>query len=143
MGGRFKVTLDQLELSTIDKLGHAVEVDQQAQEHFVCGRAIFVDAGEVTEDGDAGDILAVEREHARGLRAEAAGPVWKRNMAMDTFMVHIVGRGDLGEKACDHFDDVRNRHGADLELPVLRRFSRDLRSRRLCQELLAGKALDM
>lgn len=41
-----------------------------------------MDAAEIAQDGDAGDVLAVEGEHARRLLAEAGGALWGRDLAV-------------------------------------------------------------
>lgn len=107
------------QLVPIDELRHAVKVDQQAEEYLVRGWAVFVDASEIAQDGDAWHVLTVKSKHARGLWAEVAGSVRRRDVAMNVFMVHVVGRRDLGEETRDHLNDVRHGHGADLKLPGL------------------------
>lgn len=119
VGSRFPPVLITIFLTAIDKLGHAIKVDQQAQENLIGGWAVFVDAGEIAEDGDAGDVLAVECENAGGLRAEIGSAVGRRDVAMDILMLHVIRGSNLGEQAGDHFNDVRDWHGADLKLPLL------------------------
>lgn len=118
-GRRFPLVLHPILLPAVDELRHAIKVNQQAQKNLVCGRAVLVDAGEVAEDGDAGHVLAVEGQDAGGLRAQVRRTVGGRNVAMELFMVKIIRGCDLGEQASDHLDDVRDRHAADLELPLL------------------------
>lgn len=127
-------------VSTVDKLGHAVEIDQQAEEDLVGGRAVFVDAGEIAKDGDAGDILAMKGENTGRLRTQVGGAVGRRDVAMYVFVVGIVGGGNLGEEACDHLNDLGDGHRADLEVALLRAIARGVRSG---QEFFAGQALDV
>lgn len=131
------------QLASVDQLRHAVEVDQQAEEHLVCGRTVFVNASKVAEDRDARHVLTVKSEHAGGLWAEIVGSIWRRDVAVDVSVVHIVGGGDLGEKARDHLNDVRDRHRADLKLPGLGSMAGDVGSMRLVQEFFAGQTLDV
>ena len=44
----------------VDHFRHAVEVDEEAEEDFVCGRAILVDARQIAGDCDGGDILPMK-----------------------------------------------------------------------------------
>lgn len=59
-----------LEVSLVDYLRHAVKINQQTEKDLVRRRTVFVDAGQVAQDSNAGYILPVESEDARGLRAE-------------------------------------------------------------------------
>lgn len=127
----------------VDQLRHAVKVDQQAEEHLVCGWTVFVDASEVAEDGDARHVLTVKSKHTGGLWAEIVGAVRGRDMAMDVIMVHVVGGGDLGQEARNHLNDVRDGHGADLKLSRLGSMAGNVGSMRLVQEFLTGETLDV
>ena len=69
-----------------------------------------MNAGEVAQNCDAGDVFPVERKDAGGLGAQAGGSLGRGDVAMHVFVVHIVGRGDLGEQAGNHFDDVAHGH---------------------------------
>lgn len=129
-----------LQAALVDHLGHAVKVHQQTQKDLVRRRTVLVDAAQVAEDRDAGHVLAVERQDARGLGTQAGGAVGRRDVSMHMLVVHVVGGRDLGQQARDHLDDVRHRHGADLELAFLTRSPGPLRLR---QELLAGEAVDV
>lgn len=102
-----------------------------------------MDAGEIAENGDTGNVLAMECEHTRGLRAEVGGAVGWRNMAMDMLVVHVVCSSDFGKEPCHHLDDVCHRHGTDLELPPCQSLTRNLASLGLCQKLFTGEALDV
>ncbi|EZF28224.1 hypothetical protein H101_08094, partial [Trichophyton interdigitale H6] len=97
----------------VDGLGHAVKVDEQADEDLVGGRAVLVDAAEVVEDGDAGHILAVKGQHAGCLRRQRA-LLRPGDVPVQVFVLAVVGRGDLGEQAGDHLDHVGHGHRADL-----------------------------
>ena len=44
------------------QLGHTVKVDEEGEEDFVRGRAVFDDAKEVGFERDGGDITGVESE---------------------------------------------------------------------------------
>jgi hypothetical protein len=57
---------------------------------------------------------------------------------MDVFVVGVVRGGDLGQKASDHLDDLRDRHGANL---ILSRPGWRMRTR--THEVFAGEALDV
>ena len=54
-----------------------------------------MDAGEIAEDRDAGNIFAMKRENTRGLRAEVVGAIGRRDVPMDVFMMLIIGRSNL------------------------------------------------
>ena len=101
-------------MSSIDHFGHAIEIDQQAQKDLVSGGTIFEDAVEIAEDGDARHILAVESQHARGLRAKTGRTIRRRYVLVDLLVVHVVGGRDLGEETGHHFNDVGDGHGANL-----------------------------
>lgn len=100
----------------VDALGHAVKVDEQAKKDFVGGGTILVDAGEVAEDGDCGNILAVEGEDASRLRAEARCALGRGDLAMQVLMLPVVGGGDFGQQACHHLYYVGDGHFANLVL---------------------------
>lgn len=102
-----------------------------------------MDACEIAQDRDARHVLTVKSEHAGALWAEVVGSIWRRDVAMDVFMVHVIGRGDLSEEARDHLNDVRDGHRADLKLPGLGSMARDMGSMRLVQEFFAGQTLDV
>ena len=127
----------------VDQLRHTVKVDQQAEKHLVCGRTVFVDASEIAQDGDARHVLTVESKHTGGLWAEIVGAIREWDMTMEVLMVHIVGGSDLGQETCDHLNDVRDGHGADLKLTRLGSMARNVGSMRLVQEFLTGKTLDV
>lgn len=127
-------------LLTVDKLGHAVEIDQQAEEYLVGSRAVLVDAGEVAEYGDARDVFAMEGKNAGRLGSQVGGAVWGRDVAMNVFVVGIVGGSDLGEEPGDHLNDLSDGHGADLEVALLCAMTRVLRSG---QEFFTSQTLDV
>lgn len=120
---------------TVDKFRHAVEIDQQAEEDLVGSRAVFVDAGEVAEDGDARDVLAMEGKNAGRLGSQIGGAVRRRDVAMNVFVVGVVGGSDLREEAGDHLNDLGDGHGADLEVAWLCAMARVLRP---SQKFFAG-----
>lgn len=142
-GGRGVTSLSLAQLASVDQLRHAVEIDQQTEEHLVGCWAVFVDACEITQDRDARHVLTVKSEHAGGLWAEVVGSIWRRDVATDMFMVHVIGSGDLSEEARDHLNDVRDGHRADLKLPGLGSMAWDMGSMRLVQEFFAGQTLDV
>lgn len=75
-----------------------------------------MDAGEVAEDGDGGDVFAMESQDAGGLLAEARGALGRRNLAMQVLMLSVVGGGDFGQQSCHHFYYVGDGHFANLVL---------------------------
>lgn len=101
------------EAALIDHCSHAVEVDEEAEEDFVCRRAIFVDAHEVAGNGDGGDILAMESEHARGLGGEI---VLRGDLSVYAGVLLVILACDFGQEAGYHLDDILHRHGADFVL---------------------------
>jgi hypothetical protein len=131
------------QLVSVDQLGHAVEIDQQAEEYLVCSGTVFMNASEIAQDGDAWHVLTVESKHTGGLWAEIVGSVRRGDVAMDVLVVHIVGSRDLGEKTCDHLNDVRDGHRADLELPGLGSMAGNVGSMRLVQKFFTGQTLDV
>jgi hypothetical protein len=116
------------QLVSVDQLGHAVEIDQQAEEHLVGGGTVFVNSSEIAQDGDAWHVLTVESKHTGSLWAEIVGSVRRRDVAMNVLVVHVVGGCDLGEETRDHLNDVRDGHRADLELPGLGSMAGDVGS---------------
>ena len=125
----------------IDHFGHAVEVDEEAEEDFICGGAVLVDARQIAGDGYGGDVLAMKGQHARGLLRQ-----WGTIRGWDLSVQAIVGGGDLGQEAGDHVDDVGDGHGTDLVLlPTLEPAFERMAGRMTgsCQDLLAGKALNV
>lgn len=69
-----------------------------------------MNAGEVAQNCDAGDIFPMEGKDARGLGAQVGGSLWRGDPTVHVLMVHIVGGSDLGEQPGDHFDDVAHGH---------------------------------
>lgn len=131
-----------LQVAFVDHLSHAVKVNQKTQKHFIRRRTVLVYATQIAQNRDAGHVLAVECQNAGGLRTQTGGAFGRRDMSMYMFMLHVIRGRDFRQQACDHLNDVRHRHGADLVL------ASDLLSRpsgplRLCQELFTRKALDM
>lgn len=131
------------QLPSVNQLCHAVEIDQQTEEHLVGRWTVFVDACEIAQDRDARHVLTVKSEHAGGLWAKVAGSIWWWDVAMEVFMVHVIGSGDLSEEARDHLNDVRDGHRADLKLSGLGSRASDMGSMRLVQEFFAGQTLDV
>lgn len=127
----------------LDQFGHAIEVDQHTEEDLVRGGAVFVDARQVAQDADAGDVLAVEGQDAGGLGTEIRRAIGGGDVPMDLFVMRVVGGGDLGQQARHHLDDIRDRHGADLILPVRHPGPRPWVSLAGGEELLAGQTLDV
>lgn len=103
----------------IDLFGHAVKIYQETQEDLIASGAVFVDAIEITQYRDAGDVLAMKGQDAVGLRTHGAVAVGSRHLSMQMLMLHIVGGGNLGEKASNHLDDVLYGHAADFILRSL------------------------
>lgn len=111
----------------VDSLRHPVKVDKQAEEHLVCRRAVLVYSRKVAEDGDGGNILAVEGKNRVvqwGNRAPAGvsrlvGLLLVSHIALHGVMLQVVCGCDLGQQRRDHLDDVADRHSADLILHLL------------------------
>jgi hypothetical protein len=65
-------------------------------------------------------------------------------MTMNLFMMRIVGGGDFGQKPGNHFDNVRDRHGTNLELAILSPQPWYIAAPlRLRQEFFASKTLNV
>jgi hypothetical protein len=60
-----------LHWSRIDTLRHAVKVDKKAEEDLVCRWTVLVNPTQIAQDGDAGNILAMESQHTCSLLAES------------------------------------------------------------------------
>lgn len=132
--------LHAADLAPINQLSHTVKVDQQAQEDFVGRGAVLVNPRKIAKNSDAGDILAMERKHARGLGSEVGRAVGRRDVAMDGFVVHVVRGGYFGEEPRNHLDDLCDWHGADLKLSLRPSRNRWLPGR---QHIFIGQALDV
>ncbi len=82
-----------------------------------------MNAAQVAQDGDGGDVLPVEGKHAaaHGARFAAVfvlglslGLFHMSSVAVQSIVLQVVGGGDLGEQSSNHLDDVADRHAADL-----------------------------
>ena len=114
--GRVGRAAEAFERGLVNHFGHAVKIDQQAEEYFVCRRAVLVDAAKIAQNGDVRDIFSVERKHARRLLAHGRGPFRRGNMSMDTLvlMLAVVGRCNFCQQPGHHLDDVSDGHSANL-----------------------------
>lgn len=121
-------------------IGHAIEIDQKAEENFVGSWAILVNAAEIAQNGNARNILAMERKHTVGLCAYVAAFCWRR-WPVYLIMLTIVGCGNPRQEASNHLYDVCHRHRADLVLPAGLQVSTT--QPWSCHVLLTCKALDM
>lgn len=130
-------------LASVHQFRHTVKVDQQAEKDLVRRGAVFVNASQVAQDGNARDILAVECKHTGRLRAQMTGAVRRGDVAMNVFVMHVICGGDLGEETGDHLDDIRHGHGADLKLPRMGAMTGQVRPMGLMQKLFTGQTLDM
>ena len=75
-----------------------------------------MDSAEVAEDRYARYVLAMESQNARGLLAQPGCAFGGRYLAMQMIVLPVIGRGDLGQQASYHLNDVGDRHLADLVL---------------------------
>lgn len=101
-----------------------------------------MNASQVTQDGDGRDILSVECEYTGSLRAKVGGALGWRDVAMYMFVMHIICSCDLGQKPSDHLDDLRDRHGANLILSLLRSRSGSVGAPR-SHQIFTGETLNM
>lgn len=70
---------------------------------------------QITQDGYSWDIFAMESQHTRGVRVQMALFLREWHRAM-VFMLSVICGGDLRQKSRNHFNNVRDRHGADFIL---------------------------
>jgi hypothetical protein len=108
--------LQRFDQPLIYHLRHSIKVDEQTEKHLVRCRTVLVYPAEVAEDSDGGNILAMKGQDAGGLRAQIGSSIWRRNVAMEMLVLHVVCGGDLRQEAGDHLNDIGHWHGADLVL---------------------------
>lgn len=75
-------SLQALDVALVDCFGHPVKVNEQTEKNFICRGTVLVYSSQIVKNGDTGNILPVERQHARRLRAEIRGTFWRRNVPM-------------------------------------------------------------
>ena len=100
----------------IDHFRHTIEVDQEAEEDFISCRTIFMDPAQITEDGDAWHVLAMKCQDTGCLAIPSRGAFGWRYMPADMLMLPVIRSRDLRQKPCHHFDNIRDRHRANLIL---------------------------
>ena len=105
-----------------------------------------MNAAQVAEDGDTGDIFPVEGEDARGLLIQRRAAFRRRIMLVDllVLVLPVIGHRYLGQESGDHLDDVGDRHRADLVLLSTFRFHLQGPLRAMAgsgQDFLAGKGV--
>ena len=130
----------------IDHFGHTVKIDEQREEDFVGGRAVLMYTAQVAGNGNARHIFPMESKHALCLLAQASRAIWIRYVPVKMLVLTVIRSGDFGQKTSDHFDDVLNRHRADLILLTSPNSSSQRVPRRVsrsCQDFLTCKTLDM
>lgn len=106
-----------VEVTLVYQVGHAVEIDQQADENFVGGGAVFVDAGQIAKNGYRWYIFAMESKYTGSLGAKIRCPI--RRGDSHIIVMDVVSGGNFRQKPRDHLDDIRRRHRADLILAFL------------------------
>ena len=100
-----------------------------------------MDTRQVAGDGDGGHVLPVKGQYAGGLLRQ-----WGTISSWDLSVQAIIGGSDLGQEAGNHVNDVGDRHCADfILLPAIKPAFQRMAGRMAgsCQNLLAGKALDV
>lgn len=127
-----------VEVTPVNQVSHAVEIDQQADENFVGGWAVFVDAGQIAKDGYRWYIFAMESKYTGSLGAKIRRPI--RPGDSHIIVMDVVGGGNLGQKPRDHLDDIRRRHRANLILAFLEPLPRILGLFLLGRKLCAREA---
>lgn len=124
---------------------HSIKVNQQTQEDFICGRTVFVDSTEITQNCNCGHVFTMKSQHTRRLRAHGRAIIFMGNRPVQMIVLSVVRRGDFRQKTGYHFDNVSYRHGTNFILTarVGECTGVSVKNSRSGQDLLTSKALDM
>lgn len=144
----------------VDPLCHSIKVHQQAQKDFKGCRAILVYPAQIAQDSDRWDILAMESQDAAAERTHVMflcraivlclglsdmTSISFDSVAVEGILLEIIGSCNLGEKRCNHLDDVTNWHAADFVLHGLERWSFGATRRHVssCESFYVSKIANM
>lgn len=103
----------------VDLFRDSIKVNEKAQKDLIGCRTILVNAAQIAQYAYCWHILAMESQHTRGMYRKSGSHVRCWHVPVQMLGLSIVCCGDLCEEACNHFNDVRHRHVADLVLRQL------------------------